>query len=167
MIPKTLKDFAVFVDGRGYIGKAEECVLPKLSLNTKEFEAGGMPAPTDIDMGLKKLEASANFAEHDPELFSLFGLVNGKDVTMTFRGAFCGGGETVERVVQLRGLVTELDSGTWKKGEKPPVKVSMSVRYYKDTIGGREVAEVDVVNNIRVIDGVDQLADVRAALGFK
>lgn len=46
MIPKILKNFNLFVDGRGYAGKAEEVTPPKLSLKTQEF--GGMDAISTI-----------------------------------------------------------------------------------------------------------------------
>ena len=37
---KILKNFNLFVDGRGYAGKAEEVTPPKLSLKTQEFRGG-------------------------------------------------------------------------------------------------------------------------------
>lgn len=38
--------------------------------------------------------------------------------------------------------------------------------YYKLEIDGRVMFEIDPVNCVRVIDGVDQLAAERAALGI-
>jgi len=49
MLPKILKNFNVFVDGRGYAGKIDEITLPKLTIKTEEYRAGGM--------GMEKLEA--------------------------------------------------------------------------------------------------------------
>lgn len=40
-----------------------------------------------------------------------------------------------------------------------------SVRYWKTTINGEVVQEIDPINFICIIDGVDYLADVRKALG--
>jgi P2 family phage contractile tail tube protein len=40
-----------------------------------------------------------------------------------------------------------------------------SLRYFKLTVGGRELVEVDKVNMIRRISGVDQLETIRAAIG--
>ena len=42
---------------------------------------------------------------------------------------------------------------------------TMALRYLKVTIGGREVIEVDKVNMIRRVNGVDQLATIRTAIG--
>ena len=58
MIPKILKNFNLFIDGRGYVGKCEEVNPPKLSIKSEEYKAGGMDAPIAIDMGMEKLEAS-------------------------------------------------------------------------------------------------------------
>ncbi len=57
MLPKILRNFNVFVDGRGYAGKIEEITLPKLTIKTEEYRAGGMDIPISIDMGMEKLEA--------------------------------------------------------------------------------------------------------------
>jgi P2 family phage contractile tail tube protein len=42
----------------------------------------------------------------------------------------------------------------------------MSVNYYKLTVGGREVYEIDVENMVRRINGVDQLAGIRSDIGL-
>ncbi|WP_410541965.1 phage major tail tube protein [Wolbachia endosymbiont (group A) of Portevinia maculata] len=65
MLPKILKNFNVFVDGRGYAGKIDEITLPKLTIKTEEYRAGGMDIPINIDMGMEKLEADFTFAEYD------------------------------------------------------------------------------------------------------
>lgn len=54
MLPKILKNFNVFVDGRGFAGRAEEITLPKLTIKTEEFLGAGMSAPVEVDMGMEK-----------------------------------------------------------------------------------------------------------------
>ncbi len=92
MLPKILKNFNVFVDGRGYAGKIDEITLPKLTIKTEEYRAGGMDIPINIDMGMEKLEADFTFAEYDKELFRLFGLIYGNSVALTIRGMMQGSG---------------------------------------------------------------------------
>ena len=41
----------------------------------------------------------------------------------------------------------------------------MAVRYYKLTIAGDDICEIDVDNMIRIVNGTDRLAAQRAALG--
>ena len=55
MIPKILKNFNLFIDGRGYAGKCDEVNPPKLNIKSEEYRAGGLDAPIPIDMGMEKL----------------------------------------------------------------------------------------------------------------
>jgi len=166
MIPKILKNFNAFVDGRGYAGRVDEITLPKLTVKTDEHRAGGMDVPVEIDMGMEKLEADLTFAEYDAELFRLFGLVDGNSVSVTLRGAMQAGGEAEPIVVTLRGSFRELDSGNWKAGDKATLKCMMAIRYYRFNISGVDVIEIDAENMIRIIGGVDQMASIRQAIGI-
>ena len=166
MLPKKLKNFTAFVDGRGYAGRVSEIELPKLTLKTEEFRAGGMDAPVEIDMGMEKMEASITFAEYDKEIFNQFGLADGNSVGLTLRGALENDKETEQVIINLRGGYKELDSGTWKTGDDSTLKVSVACRYYKLSIDGKELIEIDVENMIRKINGADQLEEQRKALGL-
>ncbi len=166
MIPKILKNFNVTVDGRGYAGRVDECVLPKLTIQTEEHRAGGMDAPVEIDMGMEKLEAELTFAEYDHELFRLFGLIDGNAVAITLRGAIQAGADAEAVVVNLRGSLKELDAGTWKAGDKATLKCMIAARYYKLTVNGDDLIEIDAENMIRIINGTDQLTSIRTAIGI-
>jgi len=39
----------------------------------------------------------------------------------------------------------------------------LTFRYSKFVVGGQEVIEVDLINMVRIVDGTDKLADMRAA----
>lgn len=163
---KVLKNFNLFVDGRGYAGRAEEVTPPKLTIKTEELRAGGMDAPAAIDMGMEKLEAGFSLIEYDPELLKQFGLVSGNGVQLTLRGALVDDTTTTPMVIGLRGMFTEIDMGKFKAGDKATMQCLVACRYYSLEIGGRKLIEIDVDNMTRVIDGVDKLAEVRAALGI-
>lgn len=167
MIPKVLKNFNLFVDGYGFAGRVDEVTPPKLAIKADEYQAGGMDAPADIDIGMEKLEASFSVFEHDPVIYRQFGLLDGTQVNVKFRGAQQGSdGVVVPMVVTLRGLYKELDGGNWKAGEKGSLKATISCRYYKLEIDGSAVVEIDVDNMTRVINGTDQLAAIRTAIGL-
>ena len=51
MLPKILKNFNVFVDGRGYAGRVDEITLPKLTIKTEEYQGAGMSAPAAAHSG--------------------------------------------------------------------------------------------------------------------
>ncbi|MEM7270753.1 MAG: phage major tail tube protein, partial [Pseudomonadota bacterium] len=46
------------------------------------------------------------------------------------------------------------------------LKISWEVDYFRVEINGEDVVEIDVENGRRIIDGVDQLAEIRAAMGL-
>jgi hypothetical protein len=65
----------------------------------------------------------------------------------------------------MRGLFTELDPGSWKKGESDSLKGTVALYYYKLEIGGSTVIEIDPENGVEIIGGTDRLAETRTALG--
>ncbi|MCH9780619.1 MAG: phage major tail tube protein [Alphaproteobacteria bacterium] len=166
-IPKKLKNFTLFVDGRNLAGKVMEATLPKLTVKTEEYRGGGMDAPIDIDMGMEKLELDFTLHEYDPDVADKFGLVIGNSVIVTLRGAQQSDTNTAEAVeVQGTGFIKELDFGSWKPGEAGTLKVMMNLRRYRLAIASREIIVIDVENMIRIINGVDVIAGQRGALGI-
>ena len=164
-IPRVLKNFSLFVDGRGLAGTIDTLTLPKLTLKREEFRGGGMDAPVELDMGMEKLEGSFVLAEYNPDMIALFGLA-GAGTQLTARGAMRRDGEdAVAVVVNMTGQVMEVDPGDWKSGDMSTGTFAFSLRYLKITIGGRVVVEIDKINMIRRIDGVDQLQSIRTAIG--
>ena len=166
MIVDILRNVNMFVDGNGYVGRVDEVMLPKLTIKTEEFRAGGMDAPVELDQGMEKLECTLTTSGVDQVLLERFGVVIGEMVPVTFRGALRSEDATVKpAVAQVRGRVKEIDFGTWKPGEKVPMKAMIAVRYYKFELAGAILHEIDVEAMIRTINGVDQLAELRDALG--
>lgn len=166
MSENVLKDFNVSIDGRGYAGMATELVLPKLDITTEDIRAAGMDSSEAVDMGMEPMEAEITLSGYDVSLLKLWGLT-GDSVPLTARGAMQSEDGTVTAAtVNLQGKMVGLDMATWKPGEINPKKMKMKVKYYKLTMGGEELIEIDVPNMVRKIGGVDQLAEIRAALGL-
>lgn len=167
MISDVLRNFNAFVDGRGMAGKCEEFNPPKLTLKTEEHRAGGLDAPVEIDQGMEKLESDFTLSGHDRETIGLFGLAPGNLKQVTLRGGLQSEDGTVTPVIHnLTGMVKSVETGAFKAGEKSTLKISMALRYYKHTHGGTVVHEIDVENMKRIVNGVDQLAAMRAAIGL-
>lgn len=167
MLDDILKNMALFADGRGYAGNVEELTLPKLTLKTEEMRNGGMDAPIEVEMGMEKLESEFTLTRFDRQALGLFGLASGNTVPLTIRGAIVSDdGKQSPVVVNLQGMIRELDPGSWKPGEKATLKFMVSIRYYRLTVDGAVIHEIDIPNMIRIIDGVDQLAPTRLALGL-
>jgi len=166
MIPKILKNFNLFIDGRGYAGKVEEVNLPKLNIKTEEFRAGGMDSPVFVDMGVEKLESSFTLLEYDKNVLKQFGLVSGNATQVTLRGAIQDDTTVSSVIVKLRGMYTEMDMGKISAGEKGTLQCTLACRYYSLEIDGEKLIEIDIDNMTRVIGGVDKMAEIRNAIGI-
>ncbi|MBJ9977808.1 phage major tail tube protein [Pseudomonas sp. S75] len=167
MIPETLANLNLFVDGVSFQGDVPSLTLPKLALKMEEYRPGGMDLPVSMDQGMEKQEAAFTTSGVRRESLKFFGLADGTAFNGTFRGAFKGlKGQINPVIVTLRGALKEVDMGDWKSGDKAEIKHSVALTYYKLEVDGRLVYEIDALGMKRVIDGVDQLASQRAALGL-
>jgi len=154
MIPSILRNFTMFVDGRGLAGNVVECNLPKLTIKMDEHLAGGMDAPAEIDMGMEKLESDYSLAQFNPEVLKLFGLSDANGAAVTMRGVEQNeSGGVVPIICEMRGVHKEMDPGTWKKGDKASMKMGVALRFYRLTVGGEVVHEIDIENMTRIIGG--------------
>ena len=161
------KNFNFFIDGRGYAGDVEEVNPPKLTLKTEEFRAGGMNAPVELTLGMEKLETDFTMVSYDPDILSLWSVVEGASVSYILREALESfDGTLVGTIHTMRGKIKEIDPGVTKPGEVPHLKCTVALTYYKMQVGTVVVNEIDVLNMIQVINGVDVLAATRSALGM-
>ncbi|MBB78348.1 MAG: phage major tail tube protein [Crocinitomicaceae bacterium] len=167
MLPRTLRNFSLFVDGTGYAGKVTEMTLPTLAIQTEDYRAGGLDAPIAIDMGMESMSASFTLAEYDVNVLKLFGLYDQNAVDLTVRGALQRNGDTdaVAMVVNLTGSFSQFDPGSLEAGAMTEASFEFAVRYYKLSIAAEVLHEVDIENMTRVINGTDQLQSLRTAMG--
>ena len=85
----------------------------------------------------------------------------------SFRGAFKNQkGEVVAAVATFRGMLEEVDPGNWKAGDKAETKFNAALSYYKLEVDGQVVYELDPANCIRIINGKDEAAEERKAIGM-
>jgi P2 family phage contractile tail tube protein len=163
----VLKNFNLFVDGRGYAGQVQDYTPPDLTAMTEDFRAGGMDGPIAIPLGIEALTASFSLLAYDADTIAQWGVSVGGVVPLTIRGALESYDGSVKPVVHLmRGRITSLSRGTWTPGAIAPLTVTMRPDFYSETIDGVVISVIDLENMIRIIGGVDQLASQRAALGI-
>lgn len=90
--------------------------------------------------------------------------LNTPHVTIERYSELTGEVQAVELVV--RGRHKEVDSGEWKTGESNTTKVTSTNSYAKLTINGEVLYEVDLINMVEIVDGVDLMEAHRNALGL-
>ena len=169
MLPKTLKNFNLFIEGEGYAGRVEELTLPKLSRKMEEYRGGGLNGDIEIDLGMEKLEMEFTLREYSREVLNQWGVCDTAGVGLRFLGAAVRDDSTCETdsiEVVIRGRWRELDFDTSKSGEMSTLKVMVAATYYKYLINGDEVIEIDHINMIEKVNGQDRLQEQRKALSL-
>lgn len=167
-LPRTLKNFNVFADGVSHAGECEEITLPKLTRKLEEYRAGGMNGPVDLDMGSEKLELETTYGGLMREILKQYGVTGVDRAMIRFAGAYQRDDtdETDAVEIVVRGRHTEIDFGSGKAGDKSQFKVKSSLAYFKLTVNGEVWIEVDHVNFIEIVFGVDRLEAQRRAIGL-
>lgn len=166
-LPAKLKNYNVFSDGNSWIGLVGELSLPKLAIVMEKWRGGGMLAEVDIAMGLEALEMETKLGGLVVQVLRQFGAVGVAGVLLRFVGAYqedVAGGVTAAELV-VRGRHSEIDPGNAKAGDNTEWSVKSSLVYLKWTVSGRVEIEIDVINNIFIVDGVDRNAEIRLAIG--
>jgi hypothetical protein len=166
MLPRHLRNFNIMIDGLGFAGRADEVTLPTLSLVTEEHRAGGMDMAVEADLGMEMMELSVVISDYDESVISGFGLL-GAGVPLRIMGAIQRQGEEAQSVViRCLGGLKSREVGAFATGGKQTTTLTYSLRSYSESINGTEYVNIDAENMIRVINGVDQLASQRAAIGL-
>ncbi|MEJ1412791.1 MAG: phage major tail tube protein [Candidatus Sedimenticola sp. (ex Thyasira tokunagai)] len=168
-MPKKIKSFNMFIEGEGFAGRVDEVTLPKLSRKMEGFRGGGMNAEVDIDQGMEKLETEINLGEIPRSVLNQFGVCDAAGVKMRFRAASQSDSgdcavDTTE--VVMMGRFKEIDPGSVKSGDDTQLKLNATLAYYRYSVDGEDVIEIDVLNMIEKVDGVDRLKEQRDAIGL-
>lgn len=165
ILPRILKNYTAYIDGRGMVGRIETAKLPDLDITTEDYRGGGMDTSVPQDMGMAPLTGEIVLAEYDPDIIKLWGLFNAS-TPIVLRGAIQRQGEdAVAVVVRMTGGFKTIGRAEWKTGSNSPMTLSYIANSYQEIIAGETLVDIDVLNFRRVIGGVDQLASIRSALG--
>ncbi|MER9506048.1 phage major tail tube protein [Mesorhizobium sp. M0579] len=163
-LPRQLKAFNLYYDGNSYAGRVDSITPPTLTFTSEEHRAGGMDGPKKLEMGMEAMTATLIISDYDPALISLFGVDN---VPLVARGAVQAQGKPAEPVVlNMRGMLMALELAEWKPGSKSLKTLTYELDYFRYRQAEVEYMEIDIINMVRRIGGVDQLATQRLAIGL-
>ncbi|MDH2898800.1 phage major tail tube protein [Rahnella variigena] len=167
-LPKKLKYLNLFNGGNSYLGLVSSLTLPKLTRKLQNYRGGGMSGSVAVDFGLDDdaLTLEWSIGGLDELVLQQWGSTS--DIPLRFAGSLqrddTGDVSAIE--VMMRGRHKEFDFGEYKQGEDTETKVTTQCTYFKLTIDGKELIEIDTVNMVEVVNGVDRLAEHRTALGL-
>lgn len=166
-LPRKLKNFALFADGENYMGEVPEVTLPTLTRKMDEYRGGGMNMPVELDYGMEKMEAEIKAAGWFSQMLKSWGAPRADAMLLRFAGAVqaddTGAVQACEAV--MRGRFAEWDPGNAQAGEATEQTYKLAMSYFKLTIDGTVVLEIDAINMIEMVNGEDRMAQVRTALG--
>lgn len=167
-MPKKLKNFALFGDGESWIGEIPSVTLPTVTKKMEEYRAGGMHGPVQLDMGHEKLELALKSGGLKPQLIAMLGATTVGENVFRFAGAYQDDatGQVTAAEVIVRGRVMEWNPNEAKAGDDNDHDFKIAVSYYKLTVDGAELIEIDVAGMVWKIGGTDKYSAIRFAIGL-
>lgn len=168
MLPKILKDFNVVMDGHPLLGIAKKIKLPELERETEEYRASGMLGKVHLDLGMNGMKIELTLGEYNEQAMRLWGVFDAGGVNLRFMGglrADDGNGKVDALEISVRGRFIKLSDGDAESGKASEMQAEMPLTYYKRTRNGQDEVEIDLINGIEIVGGVDRTAEIRAAIG--
>lgn len=148
MLPDTLVNFNLFVEGVGYAGRVSELKLPKIAKKVIEVFNGGMAAPVEVAVGYEKIESEFTLQGVHPAVMKMLAnnQLNGVPLRMvgTYHNPNSQGG-TYDLEINLTGTIKEMDAGGYKRGEQPATKYMHTAAYYRVDVDGEPAVEIDAM----------------------
>lgn len=160
----------IYVDGRSYLGRAEEVNLPDLKHKLSEHKALGMIGVVELWSGIEKLEASIKWNSFYADAMKKFANPF-RALNLQVRSSlevYTSQGRTAQQpvVVFLTGQPKNFPGGNFKQHDNVEAQSEMTITYMKTVINGETIMEFDVLANIFKVGGVDIMEQYRANLGI-
>ena len=169
-IPEVINDFNLYLSGGKLGGTTGEVSLPDFEPITSTTSGNGILGEYEaIVLGhFGSMEQEIPFRCINEDYFKM--VSPSKSVELTLRGAIqqserdtMSEGEVGMRVV-FRGRCKKISIGTVKQREQMGSMVSLELTYILIEMDGKERICLDKINTIYRINGVDQLAKIRALI---
>lgn len=159
----------VYMDGNNLLGRAEEIQLPQIKHKMADHKALGMAGSAEFFAGIDKLECKIKWNALYPEVLKkaanpfLAVQIQARASLETYNNM--GRLAEVPAVAYVSGTFKEFPLGNLKPQENAEYETTMSVNYAKLVVDGDEIFEIDVLENIYKVDGVDVLSTYRINIG--
>ena len=114
---------------------------------------------------IEDMEMEVAFMSLCEDVFSVMDPTESAD--LSFNGALQGSDPGTGAVkyqqlsIAIRGTVKKFTPGTLKAGAKMDSRVTLGLSYYKITMDGKVMMEIDRFNGVYTVNGKDIMAEVR------
>lgn len=164
-IPDKINDFNVYDDAEKLIGIGEEVTLPDIEMlsETVRVAGGEVDSPTIGQFTSSQVEIP--FQSLTANTFNMYNPLKAKNITLrASQQEMDGNGNIVFTGIRVvfRGRPKTLTSGSVKKGSGTGTSLAIEWTYYMLEIGGKKVVEIDKLNGVFKINGVDILAQSKS-----
>ncbi len=168
-MPRKLKNLNLFNDANSYLGVVKSVTLPPLGRKMEGYRGGGMNGPVKADLGFSDDGIQFEWKTGGLDLIALkqFGAVNASGVALRFTGSFQQDDTAEVSAVEvvMRGRHETIEMGDAQPGEDTEHSITTTCTYYKLIVDNEEIIEIDLLNFIENVNGVDMLEKQRQALG--
>ncbi|OXI27839.1 phage major tail tube protein [Burkholderia sp. AU15512] len=167
-MPRKLKGFNLFQNGENFVGQVVEVTLPKLTRKMEDYQGGGMSGPIKVDFGQEGIQLEWTCGGFMRSVLGQYAITKHDGVLLRFAGGYQSEDSTNVDAIEIviRGRHSEIDPGTAKSKEDTVFKVTTVASYYKLSVNGQDVIEIDFVNMIEKVNGNDLFAALRNAIGL-
>jgi hypothetical protein len=165
-IPEKINNFNVYKEGGKLVGVSAEVTLPSLEASTETISGAGIAgeyeSPNIGHFGPISMEIPFNTLYTD-----IFDLLTPETKNITLRGSMAlydvAAGKLVNKGIKIlvKGMPKGIDLGKMSPGKPMENKVPLEISYIKVDIDGKTVLEVDKLNFIYVVNGIDYLQEIR------
>lgn len=157
-VPVGLVDAEIYFNGANNLAGIGEVELPKIEIPTFTVEQLGMGGALDVPLigHFNKLEAKIKIDCIDE---SIADLTNKKSILIECKGA----AQKMDKSTQspelygidatFKGLIKSIDGPKLKTGNKLEASIDLSLTYYKLEMNGKEILEIDILNNLTNLHG--------------
>jgi hypothetical protein len=159
----------IYMDGIGLLGRAEEIEVAQPRHRMVEHKALGMVGTAEFWAGVDKLEARIKWASLYPEALAA---ASSPFTSHSFQvrsnlEQYTSQGRSAELPVVYLMTAVFKDAGAFlfRQHDNVSTTSTLSVYHSELYVGGSQIHLYDVLANIYMVNGVDQLAQLRANLG--
>nr|WP_314269824.1 phage major tail tube protein [uncultured Kingella sp.] len=166
-LPRILKGFNAFINGEDKYGIVVDISRPKISRKTEDYTPGGSMTEITAAHGFDKLEMEITAKGYEADILkSMSSTIGG--TLIRYQGALQreDGAEYQILKGEARGRINEADPGSDKQGDGGEHKFKIALVFWKETLDGENIVEIDVFGNKAVFGGKDERAGLRRALGL-